>query len=230
MNEITAVLFDIDGTLLDMKGAGRRAFILALEKVFGWKDDLAYINFAGNTDLNVLRQIMESRKTTLADSDIARFFEQIPIELEREAKNAELILYPGVRLLLETLAADERAMLGLVTGNIEACAKIKLRQFDLHDHFVLGGFGDRFPDRADIACHALQLVKDRLDSGQSLQQVFLIGDTPYDVAAARHIGAVAIAVSTGKFSARELQECGADHVLETLKDTGQVLNLLGVGA
>jgi phosphoglycolate phosphatase len=226
--DITAVLFDIDGTLLDMRGAGRKSFILALEHTFGWKDDLEYINFAGNTDLNVLQQIMAYRKVQLTEQDTARLFARIPVELEREACNADLILYPGVRPLLETLANDERAVLGLVTGNLEACARIKLQQFDLHGHFVLGGYGDRFADRTDIARHALEQVQVRLQPGQRIQRCVLVGDTPFDIMAAKNIGAMAIGVATGKFTVDDLQEAGADHVLENLSDTEGVLKLLGL--
>ncbi|HBA83029.1 MAG TPA: hypothetical protein DCZ95_02940 [Verrucomicrobia bacterium] len=228
MADITAVLFDIDGTLLDMRGAGRRSFALALEHLFGWKDNLDYINFAGNTDLNVLQQVLAHRQVHLSEQDIAAFFARVPQELEREAQEAELVLYPGVRPLLETLAADERAVLGLVTGNIEACAKIKLQQFDLHGHFVLGGYGDRFSDRTDIARHALELVRERLQPGQQILRCVLVGDTPYDVAAARNIGALAVGVATGKFTLADLQKAGADHALENLFDTAGVIQLFGL--
>ncbi len=228
MDSITAVLFDIDGTLLDMRGAGRRSFVLALERVFGWKDDIAYVNFAGNTDLNVLRQVLAHHQEEADPARMARFLAQVPLELEREAQKAELILYPGVRDLLEALSDHPRVLLGLVTGNIEACARIKLRQFDLHGHFVLGGFGDHHADRAEIARHALNQVQAALPPDSTLDHCCLIGDTPFDVAAAISIGAVPIGVATGKFTADELKAAGAIHVLDSLADTQDVLNRLGL--
>ena len=136
-----------DGTLLDMRGAGRKSFVRALKAVFGWDDDIQYINFAGNTDLNVLQQVMEKHGGMLTDDDRRRFFERMPVDLAQTAGEVELVIYPGVRELLEKLSADPQVVLGLVTGNVEACARIKLWQFDLHGHFVLGAFGDDHADR-----------------------------------------------------------------------------------
>ena len=226
MTELTVVLFDIDGTLLDMRGVGRQSFVCALKSVFGWDDDIPYINFAGNTDLNVLHQVMEAHGRLLKDDDRRRFFERMPVDLAQTASEAELILYPGVRELLEKLSADPRVMLGLVTGNVEACARIKLSQFDLHEHFVLGAFGDDHADRIEIARLAIRRVRDRLKPGQGIGMLFLIGDTPFDIAAAKSIHANSIAVATGKFTVDTLEKAGADHVLKDLSDTEQVSRFL----
>jgi len=224
--DLTAVLFDIDGTLLDMRGVGRQSFVTALETTFGFRDELTYINFAGNTDLNVLQQVMahQGRKLTQEDSD--RFHRQLPMELEAAAHKARLVLYPGVRELLEALSAAPDVLLGLVTGNVEACAWIKLRQFDLHNHFVLGAFGDEHADRNEIARLCLQRVQARLEPRQALKACFLIGDTPNDIAAAHAIGAVSIAVATGKFSITDLKAAGADVALSDLSDTACVMALM----
>ena len=230
MDVITVVLFDIDGTLLDMRGAGRKSFVRALKSVFGWDDDIQYINFAGNTDLNVLRQVMEKHGRTLTDDDRLRFIERMPVDLAQTAGEAELVIYPGVRELLEKLSADPQVVLGLVTGNVEACARIKLWQFDLHGHFVLGAFGDDHADRTEIALLAMKRVRDSLKPGQEIGARFLVGDTPFDIAAAKTIEAKSIAVATGKFGVEALRETGADHVLLDLSDTSAILNLLGLNA
>ncbi len=230
MTRTTVVLFDIDGTLLDMRGAGHKAFVRALNTVFGWDDDIQYVNFAGNTDLNVLQQVMEKHGRPVTEDDRRRFFDRMPVDLARTAGEAERVIYPGVKQLLEKLSADNRVLLGLVTGNIEACARIKLRQFDLHEHFVLGAFGDNHADRAQIARLAMKRVRDRLQSGQEIAGLFHVGDTPFDIAAAKTIGAKSIAVATGKFGADALREAGADHVLTDLSDTPRVLHLLGLDA
>lgn len=224
---LTGVLFDIDGTLLDTRGAGRRSFVRTLEEVFGWRDEIPYVNFAGNTDLNVLKQVMAAHGRVLTEEDRATFFGRLPQALDEAAAQAELILFPGVRALLEALSADARVLLGLVTGNVEACARIKLRQFDLHDHFVLGAFGDEHADRVEIAQLALRRLK-QVAGPRGLDRCYLIGDTPFDVAAARSIGAVAIAVATGQFDRNALLRTGADHVVSDLSDTAALLGLLGL--
>jgi phosphoglycolate phosphatase-like HAD superfamily hydrolase len=230
MTGITVVLFDIDGTLLDMRGAGRKSFIRALKSVFGWDDDIRYINFAGNTDHNVLQQVMEKHGRTPIDDDRRRFFTQIPVELAQTAGKAELLIHPGVKELLKILSADERVMLGLVTGNVEACARIKLRQFDLHEHFVLGAFGDDHADRSEIARLAIRRAREALTPDREIRARFLVGDTPFDIAAAKSIEAVSIAVATGKFDANALRAAGADHILTDLSDTPRILRLLGLNA
>lgn len=224
--DMTVVLFDIDGTLLDMRGAGRLAFIRALEAVFGWQDDIAYVNFAGNTDLNVLQQVMDRHGRPLTREDCRRFFARLPLELSRAATEANLILYPGVRDLLETLADDPGMVLGLVTGNIASCAKVKLQQFDLHGHLVLGAFGDEHADRNEIARLALNRITAALQPGQRIRACFLIGDTPFDIAAAKSIGATAVAVATGKFTVEDLRAAGGDVTLPDLSDTAALLRLL----
>lgn len=230
MNDVIVVLFDIDGTLLDMRGAGRKSFVRSLKTVFGWDDDIRYINFAGNTDLNVLLQVAEHHGVTLTRDDRRRFFAQMPLELEQTAKEVQLVIYPGVRELLEALSARDDVILGLVTGNVAAAARIKLKQFDLHDHFVLGAFGDDHPDRGEIARLALDRVQEKMPAGAKMKACFLIGDTPLDIAAAKSIGATSIAVATGKFGADALRAAGADHVLTDLADTSAVLRILALGA
>ena len=229
MKEITIVLFDIDGTLLDMRGAGRKSFVRALKTVFGWDDDIAYINFAGNTDSSVFDDVARHHNVTLTEADRRRFFAQLPIELEQTAKEVELVIYPGVRELLETLSARKDVVLGLVTGNVAASARIKLQQFDLHNHFVLGAYGDDHADRVDIARLAMRRIENKLRDDQRVRGCYLVGDTPHDILAAKSIAAQAIAVATGKFDEAALRKAGADHVLRDLSDTRAILRILGLG-
>ena len=230
MSSATIVLFDIDGTLLDLKGAGRRAFIRSIEAVFGWQDDLHYLSFAGSTDLNVLAQVMTAHGRPMTDEDVRRFFARLPVDLETAAgePTADPVIYPGVRELLERLSADPAVVLALVTGNVESCARIKLRKLELHHHFLLGAFGNEHADRRRIAALALQRVQATLPVGRPVRARYLIGDTPQDIAAARSVGALSIAVATGRFGVEELRAAGADHVLPDLGATDRILNLLGL--
>ncbi len=223
---LTAIFFDIDGTLLDMRGIGKDSFVRALKTTFAIDDDLSTISFAGSTDLDVLRQVMERHQRILTPADFDRFHIQLPIALEAAAHQSELTLFPGVRPLLEALSTVPNIVLGLVTGNVEACAWIKLRQFQLHHHFVLGAFGNEHANRNEIARLALKRVEARLKPGQSITARFLIGDTPNDIAAAHAINAVSIAVATGKFSVEALCEAGAMVALSDLSDTRGLLEML----
>ncbi|TAN37547.1 MAG: HAD family hydrolase [Verrucomicrobia bacterium] len=224
----TAVLFDIDGTLMDFHGAGRKSFVQALEKVFGWRDDIAYIQFHGNTDLNVLREIFTRHGAELTPTKQREFFMALAVELEQLAAGATSTRHPGVAELLQVLAADQRVALGIVTGNIESTAHIKLRHAGLRHHFRHGGYADEHADRADIARQALARLRAALPPGTEFFAIWMVGDTAHDIAAAHAIGARCLAVATGRFSVADLCAAGADAVLENLADTSAVLRLLGL--
>ena len=212
------VLFDIDGTLLETHGAGRRCFERALEKAFGWGRDAAGIRFSGATDLDLLQQLARRRNHTLTDGEVEIFFGLLAELLIPELAAEPPHVYPGVRELLAHLSSHPDVQLGLVTGNIETCARIKLEAAGLHGHFTLGAFGHEHADRRDIARLALQ----RLDPEGAGGPRFLIGDTPSDIAAAHAISAVAIAVATGIHEADKLREAGAHHVAHDLSDLAQL--------
>jgi phosphoglycolate phosphatase-like HAD superfamily hydrolase len=226
-NGVTVILFDIDGTLLDMRGVGKLSFVRALKRTFEIDDDLSTISFAGSTDLDVLRQVMDHHQRPFSRSEFERFHHQLPIELEAAVHQAELTLFPGVRALLEALSALPDVILGLVTGNVESCAWIKLRQFNLHNHFVLGAFGNEHADRNEIARLAMKRVETKLTPGQAIKARFLIGDTPNDIGAAHAIDAVSIAVATGKFTVDALHTAGAMVALADLSDTECILKMMG---
>ena len=219
----TLVLFDIDGTLLDLHGAGRKSFTLALKEVFNWDDDLGYISFAGATDLDVLDQIFRRNNRVMSGDDVSRFFEALPRILRKASNGIEATIYPGVPELINTLSTHPDVMIGLVTGNIEACARIKLEKAGLHGHFQLGAFGHEHGDRKEIARLAKSRAKAQLSPGASFTNMYLIGDTPSDVAAAQHIGAIAIAVATGHYDVDALKAAGADHVVNTLETVAHLI-------
>lgn len=222
------VLFDIDGTLLDVHGAGRHSFAKALEHCFGWKNELKHIRFAGATDLDLLHRLMREhgREPTAHDEEL--FFAQLPVDLRAAiaGRPPEDFIYPGVALLLERLARDERCVLGLVTGNIERCAWIKLEAADLHGHFVLGAYGHEHADRNEIARLAVRRAE--AQAGGPFTRIVLIGDTPNDIRAAKTIGAVAVAVATGSYGRKDLEAAGADLVFDDLSNTAVVLAGLGI--
>ncbi len=224
------VLFDIDGTLLDTHGAGRDAFIRALQVVFGWEDDLHYIHFSGSTDLDVFNRIMERRGVPVTPDDTYRFFQQLPRELRQTILPIRPTVFPGIRELLDLLAGDPRVRVGLVTGNVESCARIKLRHADIDGHFELGAFGHEHAGRTDIARLAIERARAHLAPGTEFSTIYLIGDTPSDIQAARQVGAVSIAVATGVHRLEHLLEQGADHAFADLADLTRMRNILRLDA
>ncbi len=221
------VLLDIDGTLLHVHGAGRTAFVRALKAVFGWDDDIAYINFSGATDLDVLDRVLRRHGRAAAPAEVGTFFDRLAVELRDSVREAEITVYPGVRDLLARLSGDPRAVVGLVTGNTGRCARIKLEAAGLHGHFVLGAYGHEHGDRRAIARLALDRARSHVRD-REIRGVWMVGDTPADIAAAHAIGARCLGIATGVHTVSELLDAAADEARPDLHDVDAVLRILGL--
>jgi phosphoglycolate phosphatase-like HAD superfamily hydrolase len=227
----TLVLFDIDGTLVLTGGAGRRALERAFAEVTGRAASLDGIPFAGRTDRRIVADLLERAGALgrLGDEPwlarlretYCRFLEE---ELAAEDGPGRLVL-PGVRELLDALAARGDTVAALLTGNFEDGARIKLSHFGLWRYFPWGAFGDAAEDRNALLPVALDLARAR-GLAVSPDRTFIVGDTPLDVACARAGGVRAVAVATGGFDAAVLEAAGADVVFEDLGNTGAVLEWL----
>jgi phosphoglycolate phosphatase-like HAD superfamily hydrolase len=213
------ILFDIDGTLLHAPGAGRAVFAQAFKEAFGWEQTVDHINFSGATDLNVFRGICVERGVESTPVMEKAFFERLAPALETRLAERPPVLFPNIGKILEILS--KVWSLGLVTGNIEATAWMKLRYAGIDQYFSFGGFSCNHADRAEIARIALTA------SGvKNPDKVFLIGDTPNDINAAKANGFVSIAVATGGFDFQTLEKSGADFVFEDLTDSDRLLSIL----
>jgi phosphoglycolate phosphatase len=215
------VLFDIDGTLVLTGRAGVRAMNCACEEIVGHTEALDGIPVAGRTDWIILhdmlgrlgRQLDEGLFNQLRASYLAHLRDEIVLP-GTGFKGA----LPGVPRLLDMLHARSDVFLGLLTGNFEEGARIKLEHFDLWRYFRCGAFGDDAADRNALVPIALERARaDGLPDLQP-QDVIVVGDTPHDVACALAVGATAVAVATGGFTAAELRTSGATIVCETLEE------------
>jgi phosphoglycolate phosphatase-like HAD superfamily hydrolase len=223
------VLFDIDGTLVLTGGAGLRAMNRACESLVGHSDALAGIPVAGRTDRVILadvvqriaRELDEALLATLRDSYVANLAE----EIQHRGHGVKAVL-PGIRELLDELAARGDIFLGLVTGNFEAGARIKLEHFDLWRYFRCGAYADDAADRNLLVPFAVDRARACGLPPLDAAHVVVVGDTPHDVACAKVVDAVAVGVATGGFSAEQLQASGADVVFEDLTDVRAFLRLL----
>jgi len=214
---VNLVLFDIDGTLLHAGGAGARAYGKAIEHVLGWPAEIcAKIHFAGNTDLRVLYELADVHAPLPVGFNPHAFFAEMANIMRVEMEREQVIALPGAIDLVHQLARKEGVLLGLLTGNAEVCAAVKLAAIGLQGHFKFGGFGCEHPDRNELARRALDRAKQHAAS--PIQKIYVIGDTPRDIAAAHAIGALAIGVTTGPYDATALHHAGTSHVVASLND------------
>jgi phosphoglycolate phosphatase-like HAD superfamily hydrolase len=132
----------------------------------------------------------------------------------------------GVEALLPVLAARPDVFLALGTGNLEAGARLKLERSGLNSYFAIGGFGSDAEDRAEVLRIGVRRAEEKAGRRFDPRDVFVVGDTPHDVAAGRALGAVTVAVGSGHASREELLAAGPDHFLVSLADKEAFLGLL----
>jgi phosphoglycolate phosphatase len=213
------VLFDIDGTLITTGGAGAEAWRRAFEEIYETQVNIREVTESGMTDPDVgrtaLRHVLErdptQRELALA---MAKYMKYLAAAVE-ESDGYRVM--PGVVERLRQLV-DDGFLVGLITGNVEAAAHIKLARGGLNRFFSFGGYGSDASDRVEVTKKALE--RGQLVSGGTLDlsSCMGIGDTPRDVTGAHGAGITSVAVATGNYSADQLREAGADHVLATLED------------
>ncbi|HHY00544.1 MAG TPA: HAD hydrolase-like protein [Methanothermobacter sp.] len=225
-NEILT-LFDIDGTLVQGARCHYMAFVHAVSKFYGMEEDISGINYAGKTDPQILREVLEIGgipEKVIEDNFQDCLDYMVQDYLANVHRENVRTLY-GVNDLLKQLK-NQNILLGLTTGNLEPIAYAKLGQVGLDGFFAFGGFGSDSPKRPCLVEKALERA--RKFHGYEGNQIFIIGDTPRDVEAAKPFNLFTIAVATGRYSTSELKKTGADFVLKNLKDVKQVMKIIGI--
>ncbi|ANM31306.1 hypothetical protein ABI59_19605 [Acidobacteria bacterium Mor1] len=231
------LLFDIDGTLIETGGAGKRALERAFADAFeigDFEQRTAAVEYAGRTDpgilaalaqaLGVPRDRFEAERETL----LANYFDGLRTLLREDHPSKRTL--PGVVPLLEALAPRPGAHLGLLTGNMEQSARIKLDAFDLNRFFPEGGFSSDHADRREIARAARQKLEQHLGQRFAPADVVVIGDTEHDVDCARANSFRAVAVSTGWVPRERLEAAQPDVLLDGFEDLPAVMTALLPGS
>jgi phosphoglycolate phosphatase len=217
----TLILFDIDGTLLSADRSGRAAFELALRELLDLEDNTARISFAGKTDWQVLLDLLVP--LGYSEGDIAgllpEFARLLAEKLASIIDQHRVVALPGALALVESLAHDPRARLGLVTGNVSHSVPIKLRAAGFDPaYFPVGAFGNESANRNDLPPLALRRAVDYWQVDFTPERIVVVGDTPNDVICARAVGARALAVLTGALR-RDVLAAEAPHaILDDLTD------------
>jgi phosphoglycolate phosphatase len=225
------VLFDIDGTILLTAGAGRRAIVAALTEAVGSVAAFDAVRFDGKTDPQIVAEMLETagqsapRESPRVRELCTRYVAHLARELERPTTRTTIM--PGVHVLLKRLEAEPGVVVGLLTGNLEQGAALKLRSGGIApERFRVGAYGSdaaHRPDLPAIAARRAEAIFGRVPHGA---EVVIIGDTPADVACGAAIEARAVAVATGSFSLADLEACGPHAVFEDLRETELVMRAI----
>ena len=220
-------LFDIDGTLLTTDGAGRAALKSAGADLFAIEEDLRTINVSGSTDTSIVEEILLHHALEASTANVNRYLGGYLVWLKQHLASQSGAILPGVISLLDLLTQDGQAM-GLLTGNVRRGAEIKLSAHGIWARFNFGAFGDDNSDRNQLGPIAKRRAEAALKTEFARQDIFVIGDTPKDIACARAFGAVAVAVATGRYSLANLSEHQPDHLCRDLADTKDLLFRFGL--
>ncbi|MEW4488510.1 HAD hydrolase-like protein [Thalassoglobus sp. JC818] len=220
------LLFDIDGTLLNSGGAGQYAMEQALLEVFGVAGPYENILAAGRTDRAITTDLFSHHKIDPSEANWSTFQEAYFRHLPEALGKLDGVVLPGIVDLLDGLAANPNVTLGLLTGNFQTGADLKLRHYQLDHHFAFGGFGDNHFDRDDVARLAMEAACTHLSRTVPGESIWVIGDTPSDIKCGRAIGAKVVAVSTGIYSYEVLEEAGPDFLFTDFSDVVAVTECL----
>ena len=226
------MLWDVDGTLLRTSGIAQRAFDVAAEHVLGRPAGDHAVAMSGKTDPLIALEILAF--AGLGEEEARRVLPEVVGRLETELAEAkELVreqghVLPGVERVLHDLHQDPAVVLSVLTGNTAANAAVKLTAFGLERWLdvEVGAFGSDDHDREQLVPVAIERLRRLRRRSVEPHQVWVVGDTPRDLACARAGGARCLLVATGRFLLEELEDLGADMVLPDLTDTETVARLL----
>ena len=220
------LLFDIDGTLVNTGGAGVRSLKATVRQRFGVEDDLEDIEIAGKTDRAIMRDILRKFHVDPTDANIVSFAQEylhgLPLWLSRKRGR----VLPGIQRLLERLNTQPHIVLGLLTGNLEEGARLKLQHYGLWHFFEFGAFADDHHDRNELGAFARERAQTKHGHEFGAADIDVIGDTHHDIACGKAFGARTIAVATGSWSRERLDSCTPDFLFDDLSNTEAVMETL----
>ena len=218
--------FDIDNTLIQSSTGHMQALLVAIKEIYGLDARIDVINHHGMTDQEIILSILEKYEI---DPKIRRVrlnkcMDLMQQHYTRIVESENLVILEGVIDLMTKLGQSE-FLLGLVTGNLESIAQAKLRKIGINHFFKVGGFGSDHSNRANLVKIAIKRAEKHFGFDRN-SRIFHFGDALQDMRAAREAGVIPVGVTTGIFSADELQTAGAYKVFPSLKDTDDIIQFM----
>jgi phosphoglycolate phosphatase-like HAD superfamily hydrolase len=216
---IKVVLWDIDGTLLTTGGAGAIAWQRAFGDLYGVEANIDEHTRAGMTDPEITEIIFAEvvgRPGTPEEhaAVVAKYLAYMP---DAVAESTGYRVMPGIEEILPRLA-EAGIVQGIVSGNVEPAARIKLERGDLNKYFSFGGFGSDDRDRVKVTERAIERGAEAAGAALELAATISVGDTPRDISAGHGAGIRVVGVATGAYSVAEQEEAGADWAIATVED------------
>lgn len=225
------ILFDIDNTLLTSRGVGRRAMHEAVCELFGENMRFDGVEIAGRLDRLIFRDLASINgfeDTEEHHEQFRRIYRRVFTRLLGDGD--PIVRLPGVEALVDELHEREDVTIGLLTGNYPETGRMKVEAAELNpDVFKVCAWGDRGDSRRDLPPRAIAEHEAVMGSPIEPARVVIIGDTPHDVDCAAHHGCRCLAVATGSFDLKTLQDCGADQVVADLTETTAIVNWIVTG-
>lgn len=219
-------LFDIDGTLITSGGAGEGALIDAMRERFEIREDMEGIVLAGATDAVIARLMLEKNGLEASPDNIAALLDSYLHFLKRRLPRHQGRVLPGILRLLDRLKGRSDCVLALLTGNLVRGAEIKLSHYGVWDYFEFGAFADDHHDRNELGKFARARALERHGVEFPPESVYVIGDTPRDIACGKAVGAKTVAIATGNYSRAELAGHAPDFLFDDFSGTEEVISAL----
>lgn len=213
------ILWDIDGTLMRTGMSGIYALTRAFVQLYDREPDMTRIELAGRTDRWITGRMLEHNNLPITSQAIHDLIDLYLTFLPQELSTRGGVILPGIQELLNVFHARADVAQGLLTGNVQRGARIKLEHFSAWHYFEFGAFGDDSEWRNELGPHAVRRAGERHAVSFAPERVFVIGDTPHDVECGKVIGARTIGVATGRYSVEELAACTPTAVFADFSDT-----------
>jgi phosphoglycolate phosphatase len=221
------LLWDIDGTLINSDRAGERALLQVLRETYQ-RDlgDKLPVQLQGRTDTSIMHDLLAFLERPSTEEEIARFRAGYLNVLPKALPQGRARLLPGIREALEAVHAHAEIHQALLTGNVREGARLKLTHLEIWKYFEFGAFADDSAIRNELGPFALARAKEALGITFPPGRVWIIGDTPHDIACGKAIGAKTLAVATGSFTVAELEQHNPTRTMADLSDTAALLKLI----
>lgn len=219
------LIWDIDGTLITCKGSGMRAMTSAFKSFYGVENGFENVNMAGRVDYSIIEEACFRHNVKFKEID--EFYSIYASHLEKDLEeNKEIIVFNGVEQILNETSGSKEFVNIIGTGNCEVGAWLKLKRLNLDSYFETGGFGTNYPNRVNVIDKAIMMARKRYKMAfDDLNKIYIIGDTPADIACGKELKVKSVAIATGGYSVEYLEKYSPDFLLDSLKETKEFFNI-----